>query len=95
MAKKLIVDPKFLQRNPVAFTVVDSVPPKRVALHGECVIETEDSAGGPAKKVTVPAPTQSDLQALFDQGCTYVIEVQDGGTTENKFVTEKNIAPIT
>lgn len=92
MAKKLIVDPKFLERNPVAFTVVRGKPPKRVALHGECVVEVPEGIGGPTKKVTVPAPTQSDLAALHANGAVYVIEVDD---TAAGFAKDKNIAATT
>jgi hypothetical protein len=94
MAKKLIIDPKFLERNPVAFTVIRGKPPKRVSLHGECVIDVPESIGGPTKKVTVPAPTQADLAVLHGLGVGYVIEVSDGPES-GKFATDKNIAPAT
>ena len=92
MAKKFIIDPKFLERNPVAFTVIRGKPPKRVALHGECVVEVPESIGGPTKKVTVPAPTQADLAILHANGAVYVIEAEDGAAG---FAQNKNIAPTT
>lgn len=92
MAKKFIIDPKFLERNPASFTVVRSKPPKRVALHGECVVEVPESIGGPTKKVTVPAPTQEDLTILHKYGATYVIEVEDSAPG---FAKDKNITPAT
>lgn len=94
MAKKFIIDPKYLERNPVAFTIVRGKVPKRVALHGETVVDVPQGIGGPTKKVTVPAPTQADLAALFEAGNTYVLEVSDEGT-QNKFATDKNIAAAT
>lgn len=92
MAKKLIVDPKFLERNPTAFTVVRGKPPKRVALHGECVVEVPEGIGGPTKKVTVPAPTQEDLAVLQKHGAVYVIEVDESAAG---FAKDKNIAATT
>lgn len=91
MAKKLIIDPKFLERNPTAFTVIRGKSPKRVALHGECVVEVPESIGGPTKKVTVPAPTQADLAELHKLGVSYVIEVDEAAG----FAQNKNIAATT
>jgi len=91
MAKKFIIDPKFLERNPTHFTVIRGKSPKRVALHGECVVEVPESIGGPTKKVTVPAPTQADLAELLKSGATYVIEVDEA----SGFAQNKNIAATT
>lgn len=76
MAKKLIVDPEYLKKHPTMFTVirVKGGKPKRVALHGECIIEVPAGAGGPAEKIRVPAPTHGDLDYLFGIGHPAVIE---------------------
>lgn len=79
--KKLQIDPAFLVKSPTAFTVIvhKGQPPKRIALHGETRVTLPGGAGGPAELVTIPAPTQADLQYLKNLGHPAVIEVDSGG----------------
>lgn len=73
------VSAEYLKKHPTLFTVIriKGGKPKRVALHGDCTIEVPAGAGGPAQKIHVPAPSQSDLEYLFSIKHPAVIEVAE------------------
>lgn len=79
MAKKLIIDPGYLAKNPTSFTLIrqPGQKSKKISVGGETMVTLPAGAGGPEQKVRVPGPTQADLEILFKQGCSYVIEVED------------------